>query len=239
MAKIEQINNTLHKNIRIKRSTDVSELANQNILPLVLAEFTQASQEFPICFIKVPDSEEYQIVALMGVERGENLFVEGSEWKASYMPARFTHAPFGLVQNPNDKKQFGIAMDVEHRLVSDTEGEALFNEDGTETEFMQKQKEAMTAYLEQESITKMFAKELVDAELLVTRSVNLNLGGKQMNVDGVAMVDEEKLNKLSDEDFLKLRSRGMLPSIYTHLLSMRQMNNLMRRKGERLATAQA
>lgn len=234
MPKIEQLNNQTHKNVHILRSTDVSELSKQNILPLVLAEFPNAALEYPICFIKYSDSGDYQVVALMGIEKEENLFVNGSAWEGSYMPARYTHSPFGLVKNPDDHTQFGIAIDAEHRLISDSEGEALFNEDGTETEFLQKQKEAMSAYLEQEQLTKLFIKELDEAGLLVTRSVGLNIGEKKMSVDGIAMVDEEKLKELSDETFLKFRKNGMLPSIYTQMISMRQMNNLMKRKAERL-----
>lgn len=234
MARIEQLNNQQHKNVRIKRNTDVSDLSTQNILPLVLAEFPSAALEFPVCFIKNPQNEEYQVVALMGIESGENLFVNDSNWDASYMPARYTHTPFGLLKNPEDENQFGIAIDAEHRLISDSEGEALFNEDGTETEFLTKQKESMTNYLDQEHQTKRFAKELEDAGLLVTRSIGMNIGEKKMNVDGISMVDEEKLKELSDEDFLALHKKGMLSFIYTHLISMRQVQNLMRRKAKRL-----
>lgn len=92
----------------------------------------------------------------------------------------------------------------------------------------------MTNYLDQEHQTKRFAKELEDAGLLVTRSIGMNIGEKKMNVDGISMVDEEKLKELSDEDFLALHKKGMLSFIYTHLISMRQVQNLMRRKAKRL-----
>ena len=234
MAKIEQLNAEAHKNIRIKPNADVSDLANQNILPLVIAEFANAMVEFPICFVQNPQNKEYQVVALMGIERGENLFVDGNKWDASYMPARYTHAPFGLLQNPADENQYGIALDVEHKQISDSEGEPLFTETGEETEFLKKQKEAMTKYLEQEHMTKRFCKELTDFDLLTTRNIAVSIGEKRMSVDGVAMVDEEKLNKLSDEDFLKIRRKGMLPAIYSHLNSMSQMTNLLMKKSKRL-----
>lgn len=236
MAKIEQINNEIHKNLKIKKTPDVSDLADQNILPVVVGEFSHAAIEFPICFIKNPQNEEFQVVVLMGIERKENLFVEDGQWTAAYMPARYTHKPFGLVGNPSNDQEFALAMDVEHPLVSETEGEPLFNEDGTESEFLEKQKKGMSNYLEQEHLTKLFAKELADKELLVHRQINVKLNGKQMDIDGVYMVDEEKFNQLSDEDFLSMRKRGMLSAIYTHMISMRQMSNLMRRKGERMSS---
>lgn len=239
MAKIEQINNIEHKDIKVKVSAGVADLEGQNILPLVVGEFSHAAIEFPICFIKNPKTEEFQVVALMGIERNENLFVEDGKWTAAYMPARYTHKPFGLIANPQDPQQFGIALDVEHELVSKDEGEALFNEDGSESEFLTKQKNAMQSYLEMEQLTKLFVKELAEKDLLISRQINVKLDGKQMDIDGVYMVDEEKFNKMSDEDFLNMRSRGMLSPVYTHLLSMRQMNSLMKRKADRIQAEKA
>lgn len=237
MAKIEQLNNQAHQKIRVKPNNDVSDLKTQNILPLVIAEFPSAAVEFPICFVQNPQNQQYQVVALMGIERGENLFVQDTKWDASYMPARYTHAPFGLLKNPDDETQYGIAIDVENRQVSETEGELLFNDDGEETEFLKKQKEAMGKYLEQEHFTTLFCKELAEKELLSTRNITVSIGEKRMSVDGVAIVDEEKLNALSDEDFLDLRKKNLLASVYTHLYSLRQMNNLMKRKAKLLKNA--
>lgn len=238
MAKVEQLHNETHRNIKITKKNDVSDLSTQNVLPIVLGEFASAAMEFPIYFVKNPENEQYQVIALMGIQRGENLFVKDGKWDASYMPARYTHAPFGLLRNSQDENQFGIALDVESELVSETDGEALFNDAGEETEFLKKQKEAMGKYLEQERFTMMFAKELAAKDLLITRTINVSLGEKKMDIDGISMVDEDKLKALSDEDFLDLRKKGMMSSIYTHLFSTRQMNNLLRRKAAALNAQQ-
>lgn len=230
MAKVELLNSNTHKNVKIKTNRDVSDLKQQSILPLVLGEFSHAAIEFPICFIKNNESEEVQVVALMGIERGENLFVKGSDWDAAYMPARYTHRPFGLLQNPEDKANFGIAVDFDSDLVTEGDGVALFDENGAETEFLTKQKDAMRTYLEQEHLTKGFAKELMDKDLLVQRQITVTVADKQFNIDGVYIIDEKKVEEMSDEQFLDFRKRGLLNPIFTHLLSMRQMNNLIRRK---------
>lgn len=237
MAKVEQLNNTSHRNVKIKTSRDVSDIQNQSILPIVLGEFSHAATEFPIVFIKSAQSDDLQTVALMGIESKENLFANGAVWDATYMPARYTHRPFGLVQNPQDQNNYGIAIDVESELVSEEDGVPLFDEEGKETEFLTKQKEAMSQYLQQEQLTKAFAKELSDKGFLVQRQINVKVAEKQYDIDGVYMIDEKKIEELSDEDFLDLRKRGMLAAIYTHLVSMRQMNNLIKRKSARQASA--
>ncbi|UAA37310.1 SapC family protein [Paraneptunicella aestuarii] len=237
MAKVEQLNSNSHRKIKIKTNRDVSDLQDQSILPLVLAEFPQAAIEFPICFIKNAQNEDIQVVALMGIESKENLFVvDGDKWNGAYMPARYTHRPFGLVQNPDDKSNFGIAINVESNLVNEEEGIALFDEEGKETEFLVKQKEAMAAYLQQEQMTKAFAKELMDKGFLVQKQINVKVQDQQYDIDGVYIVDEKKIDELSDEEFLNLRKRGLLNPIFTHLISMRQMNNLIKRKSEKVGS---
>ena len=235
MAKVEQLNNTSHRNIKIRTSRDVSDLKDQSILPLVLAEFPQAAIEFPICFIKNNQNDDIQTVALMGIESKENLFVvDDNKWDGAYMPARYTHRPFGLVQNPNDQTNFGIAINVESNLVNEEEGVALFDAEGNESEFLTKQKEAMSAYLQQEQMTKAFTKELIDKDFLVQKQINVKVQDQQYDIDGVYIIDEKKIDALSDEDFLDLRKRGLLNPIFTHLISMRQMNNLIKRKSEKM-----
>lgn len=230
MAKVELLNNDKHRNLKIKTNRDVSDLKEQSILPLVLGEFSHAAIEFPICFIKNNQNDEMQVVALMGIESKENLFVKEAGWDSAYMPARYTHRPFGLLQDPEDKSNFGIAVDVESELVSEDDGIALFDDEGKESEFLSKQKEAMGTYLEQEQMTKAFAKELLDKDLLIQRQINVTVQDKKYDIDGVFLVDEKKIEEMSDEDFLSMRKRGLLTPIYTHLLSMRQINNLIRRK---------
>jgi len=233
MAKVELLNNEKHRNIKIKTNRDVSDLKEQSILPLVLGEFPHAAIEFPICFIKNNQTDDLQVVALMGIESKENLFVKDGSWDSAYMPARYTHRPFGLLQNPEDKANYGIAVDFDSELVNEEEGVALFDENGNETEFLVKQKEAMGTYLEQEHLTRSFTKELNDKGYLTQRQINVTVNEQKYNVDGVYIIDEKKIEELSDEDFLDLRKRGLLTPIYTHLLSMRQMNNLIRRKSIR------
>ena len=47
------------------------------------------------------------------------------------------------------------------------------------------------------------------------------------------MVDEQKFNDLPDEDFLDMRSRGLVALVYAHLNSLQQL----RRVSERQYTA--
>jgi hypothetical protein len=73
---------------------------------------------------------------------------------------------------------------------------------------------------------------LKDKGLLATQQVRLQHrpDGRLYNIDGIYTVNEQKLNELSDEDFLDMRSRGILSLIYAHLHSLQQLRRVSERQ---------
>lgn len=220
-----------HKNIKIKPAKSVEDLATQHALGVVVQEFALAGNQYPIAFVQGKDQEGYFPVALLGLEPNKNLFVNAdNKWEGMYMPARYTHKPFSVIPSQEDKNLFGIAINMDSEVVSEDEGEALFDEKGEETEYLASRKKSLISYVEHEQITKAFIDELVKFDLLHSQNVNVKVGEKEFNLNGLFMVDEKKLSALSDEDFLSLRKRGFLGPIYAHLGSMHQVNNLIQKQ---------
>jgi hypothetical protein len=223
-----------HKNIKIKPAKSVEDLATQHALGVVVQEFALAGNQYPIAFVQGKDQEGYFPVALLGLEPNKNLFVNAdNKWEGMYMPARYTHKPFSVIPSQEDKNLFGIAINMDSEVVSEDEGEALFDEKGEETEYLASRKKSLISYVEHEQITKAFIDELVKFDLLHSQNVNVKVGEKEFNLNGLFMVDEKKLSALSDEDFLSLRKRGFLGPIYAHLGSMHQVNSLIKKYSEK------
>lgn len=220
-----------HKNIKIKPAKSVEDLATQHALGVVVQEFALAGNQYPIAFVQGKDQEGYFPVALLGLEPNKNLFVNAdNKWEGMYMPARYTHKPFSVIPSKEDANLFGIAINMDSAVVSEKEGEALFTEAGEETEYLANRKKSLISYVEHEQITKAFIDELVKLDLLHSQNINVKVGGKEFNLNGLFIVDEKKLSALSDEDFLGLRKRGFLAPIYAHLGSMHQVNNLIQKQ---------
>jgi SapC len=53
------------------------------------------------------------------------------------------------------------------------------------------------------------------------------------NIAGCYVINEERLNNLSDERFLELRTKRYLPAIYAQLISLAQIERLMTLKEKR------
>lgn len=235
----QPLNKETHKNVKIQSISNVQDLAEQHALGVVVQEFALAGNQYPIAFVK-DKSDSFFPVAILGLEQGKNLFVsEDNKWDGMYMPARYTHKPFSVIPNPDDKNLYGIAIDVDSEVVSDSEGDALFNEDGSESEYLEKRKSALMSYVENEQMTKAFVALLVKYDLLSAQNISVKVQGKEYVLNGLNIVDEKKLNALSDEDFLDIRKHGFLGPIFAHLGSMHQVTNLIQRQAKVLSAAEA
>jgi len=219
-----------HNQIKIKHSNDYQHAKDQQVVPLIVHEFARASAEMPIVFVKNAETGEFQAVALLGLSQNENLFYSEKEWLSSYLPALVSHHPFALMPTQNDASQLQMVIKEDSHLVSKTEGDALFDDEGNETEYLEKRKNALGQYFENSQITHAFTKQLSDMSLLSQQNLSLELNGEKIAINGVYLVDEKVLNSMSEEDFLELRKRGFLAPIYNHLGSLHQLSRLAKLK---------
>jgi len=227
---VQPISFEKHAQTKIKPTKDFFHAKGQQVVPLIVHEFARAGAEMPIVFVKNSDNGEFQSVALLGVEDNENVYYSENGWRASYVPALVTHHPFALVPTQNDPNQLQVVIKEDSPMVSQDEGDALFEESGKESEYMEKRKNAIGKYFENTQVTQAFIKFLSEKELLEQQNLTITLNGKQHNLNGIYLVSEKQLNALSDKDFLELRQRGYLAPIYNHLSSIHQLNTIARLK---------
>lgn len=229
---VQPLNKNVHGKTKLKAQKNFKQVESQHLVPLVVHEFSRASAEFPVVFVKNSDNGTFQPVALFGLKPGENLFTAGEYWGGTYVPAAVTHFPLALVPESQDSDNYMVIIATDNEVVNEEEGQALFEENGDETEYLAKRKEAMASYLEHSHITRMFTKELADKDLLVQQNLEIDLNGEKIAINGLYLVNEKKLNELSDEEYLELRKRGFLGPIFAHLNSMHQVHRLVQKKAQ-------
>ena len=232
-ASIRTLSYENHNQIKIKHSNDYQHAKDQQVVPLIVHEFARASAEMPIVFVKNSETGEFQAVALLGLSQNENLFYSEKKWLSPYLPALISHHPFALIPSQNDENQLQMVLKEDSHLVSKTDGDLLFDDEGNETEYLTKRKNSLGNYFESNHVTKAFIKQLSDKSLLSQQNLSLDLNGEKIAINGVYLVDEKALNSLSDEDFLELRKKGYLAPIYSHLSSLHQLSRLAKLKSEK------
>ncbi|WP_394172505.1 SapC family protein [Thalassotalea litorea] len=232
---VQPLNKNVHGNTKIKAQKNFKQVESQHLVPLVVHEFSRASAEFPVVFVKNSENGTFQPVALFGLKPGENLYTASESWGGTYVPACITHFPMALVPESKDSDNYMVIIATDNDVVNEEEGQSLFEENGDETEYLAKRKEAMASYLEHAHITRMFTKELADKDLLVQQNLEIDLNGEKIAINGLYLVNEKKLNELSDEEYLELRKRGFMSPIFAHLNSMHQVHRLVQKKAQQAA----
>lgn len=204
-----------------------------NIASIMVNEFARSAAIYPVVFLEDPQSKEFRPVVLLGLENGENLFVDAAgRWHASYVPAIIRRYPFALASSPQ-QGQFTVCIDEGSPLVQESDGAALFDDKGEPTAVIENVKQYLGELQKMDAVTRAFCKYLQDNGFFVPLSMRVQRADRVRNIQGCHFVDEKKLVDLPDDSFLELRRRGYLGPIYSHLGSLAQMERLMMLKDER------
>lgn len=229
---------TTHRNMRLLPSKSYAFAKTLAVAPLVGAECAQATHNFPIVFI--PQGDDYALMGLLSLRPDTNLFVaRDGRWLGNYVPAYLRQYPF-TIGLPAEGGEPILCADESSGLLSDTEGQALFEIDGTPTDSLRKIMDFVGEVERNRAVTVRAVNAIVKHGLIVPWELTLQQANNQgqQKVGGLFRVDEAAMNALSPEAFLELRQASALPVIYAHLLSL-TCTELLIRLSAAAAQAQA
>jgi hypothetical protein len=220
------VNKERHARKKVRPSNDFRFAAGFHIAYVTTHEFARAAATYPVVFLEDKQNDSYRPVALLGLDAGQNLFVDAQgQWSASYIPAIIRRYPFALVK-ATDADQYIVRVDEASALLSDSEGAALFDEAGEPTQVIENVKRYLGELQQMDQITGDFSSFLVQNNLLTPLNMRVNTDNQVRNITGCHVINEERLNNFSDAKFLELRQKGYLPAIYSHLISLSQIERL-------------
>ena len=237
--KVVPVNRDRHAGKKIREITSFDFASKFHIAYVTMHEFARAAAVYPIVFVEDKEKDAFRPVALLGLDAGENLFVGADgKWEASYVPAIIRRYPFALA-GTGTEGQFTICVDEGSDLVSDTEGSAMFDEQGEPTQVIENVKRYLAELQQMDVLTHEFAKAMTELNMLTPLNMRVRENDKVKNIAGCWVVNEERLNGLSNERFLDLRIKRYLPAIYAQLISLAQIERLMTLKEKRSAASAA
>src|SRR5688500_12623816 len=142
MARYALLNNVDHQDLRVILRYGPEFADNVATVLTFPTEFADLQREYPIFFRKDPATGEFQSVALLGFQEGENLFLEGGRWKANYLPGIIARGPFliGFQERQVDgamRKEPVIHVNLDHPRVSRKEGQPVFLPRGGNSPFLE------------------------------------------------------------------------------------------------------
>lgn len=223
-----------HSSLRIRTEAG-RELGDGVMAALAVPnEFRRLACEYPILFRHDPASDSFSALALLGFEEGENLYLEGGEWRASVRPLSMAIRPF-LVGRPREDGAPGqVHIDMDHPRISQTgEGTLVFDEDGKPTPYLEEVAAMLGALDEGYRASGAFFAALDRYELIEPFAMDVAMpGGAQHRMVGYHLVNEDRLAALEPGALAELHRGGHLGPAYAALTSLGNLAKLARRKAE-------
>jgi SapC len=228
------LNNVEHRDLRVitRRAPEL----NDNMMSALTypAEFREVQTEYPIVF--APQGEgKFAPVALFGLHEKQNLFLQDGKWDALYIPMMVERIPFFIGEAPNGKV---IHIDMDSPHISRTEGERVFQDDGSNTPYLNYVSRILGGLDENLGGTKPFVDALLELNLLEGFSIDITFrDGMKRSFGGFNIIQEERFAKLDAAAVGSLHQRGFLQPIYMAIASAGNFRCLVDRANKLEAAA--
>lgn len=226
------LNRDTHRKRRVAASKGFAFARKANSMFLAGVEFNEAAKEYSIVFTQASGGRVMP-VAMLGLRARENLFVDDdARWDARYIPAFVRRYPFVLAELQG--QAMGVCIDEAFPGLSEKKGEPLFDAAGENTPFLQNALDFLHRYQVEYLRTDAFCKRLRELGLLREMNAKADLAdGRSFTINGLMVVDEQKLFALGDAAVLTMFRAGELHWIAMHLSSLSNMQLLVDRMAAR------
>jgi hypothetical protein len=230
MSKPVPLDNVQHAGLRLLSGHGASFGDAVNQIALVLPEFEEAQRHYPILFRR-SEAGVLQPLAILGLDRDENLFIAGERWAAPYVPAMARRGPFLISLNGGDPV---IHVDLDHPRIAagdDDAGEPLFLSHGGHAPALERALGALRAiHLGHESAAPM-TRVFDELELAqpITLDVRVSEELSYSFKDHLA-ITPERIAALDGPALARLNDAGLLLPAVVAASSLANMTQLIARK---------
>ncbi|HSM11922.1 MAG TPA: SapC family protein [Lysobacter sp.] len=229
MANAVLLNNIDHRDLRVDVRR-VRGLGDEVMFaPTFPAEFRNLQAHYPIVFAKTPTGTSFQPVALFGLHEGQNLFLAGGTWDATYLPLAIERQPFLIGTMEGEPV---VHIDLDSPRVGVASGEPLFLEHGGTTALLERANSMLLALHDGFQATPAFVAMVVELDLLESFVLDIQLpDGSQNRMAGFYTINEERLAKLAASELERLHSAGYLEAVFMAVASLSNFRALIERVG--------
>ena len=225
MQKTELLNNIAHKDLRVitRRGAEFGDAVMSCLA--TPDEFRNLQAHYPIVFQKNSEGQ-FQPLALLGLQDGQNLFLETDDWSKQYIPLALQREPF-MIGVADDELRMLIDM-TSPRISRGAEGEAVFLPQGGNTDFLEHANSILKALHEGLQATPEFVQALLAHDLLESFVLDVERpDGTHGRLVGMYTIHEERLAALDAKVIGLLHEADYLQPIYMAIASMSNFHKLI------------
>jgi SapC len=230
------LNSDVHRNLKLAvNETNFGFARDTTSVLLAGVEFAEAAREYPIVFVRGQDSR-MRPVALLGVRKDENLFVDGAgKWEARYIPAFVRRYPFVMAEG-NAKDQLVVCIDEKCPALNAEHGELLINSEGKLEPRMNEVMQFLQNFQTEFERTELIVQQLDELGLFTQQGARFDINtGETIQLNDFYVINEAKFGQIEDAKLPSLFRSGALALSNLHLASLGNLRNLLDRVAARSA----
>lgn len=229
------LDNVTHGELRVVTRYGKEFADDVNQVPTFPTEFGDIQREYPILFRKDSSTNEFQSVAVLGFDPGENLFLSDDAWNASYIPAVIAKGPFLIgFQSQNTaggQKEPVIHVDTESPRLSKEEGVPVFLPHGGQSAYLEHISAVLNAIYRGVEASKRMFHCFERHGLIEPVQLNARLSeSENYEFRNYYTVSREKLQALDGSSLESLNREGFLEGAFLVIASLNNMHRLIARK---------
>lgn len=244
MTQYQLLDNLAHRDLRVLTRFGADLGDPMGLVPVWPTEFAEVQREYPIFFRK-DEQGEFQAVALLGFDAGENLYLDGERWNASYLPGAVARGPFAIAFQERSvggelQRDPVIHVDMAHpRIARDGDaGAAVFLPMGGHSPYLEHVITVLRGIHDGAEAGRAMYAELDALGLIESTELELRFDETHgARLTGLYGIDRERLAALEANQLLRLHRSGLLEGVYLVLSSLYNMRRLVAEKQRRLRTA--
>jgi hypothetical protein len=245
MTNYVMLNNIEHFDVKVSDQNYIDPLDQKAAILTFPTEFLNIQKEYPILLSKDESTGEIQAVALLGIQRDENLFLKSNEdgtvrWLANYIPALIAKGPFitGLQEQSTGEQEAMVYIDVNSKKISKEKGKPLFLPHGGNSPYLEYITKILQTIQDGKTVGDAMFTTFEKLNLLEPLTVNIDLiNGDKHQLRGYYTINEEALSNLSGENLQRLNKLGYLQGAFLILASLSNLEKLIKIKNSNLQIA--
>lgn len=226
------LDNVNHQDLRIVTRHSAEFADNINQVLIFPTEFGDVQREYPIFFRKDANGA-FQPIALLGLEKDENLFLGADGWQARYIPAVQQRGPFliGFQEQNVDgelRREPMVHVDLDHPRISETEGEPVFLPHGGNSPYLERVSHILRVIHAGVEIAKPMFAAFEEMALIEPVTVQIKLDDTaQYDLPDLFAISEERLGQLDGDQLKRLHDAGFLGAAFLVLASLGNVARLI------------
>lgn len=238
MVRSTLLNNVDHQDLRVDLAHGAQYGDAINQVLVFPTEFEELQREYPIFFRK-DEAGEYLAIALLGLDRDENLYLDGNEWKARYVPAVQARGPFliGLHDREVDgetQREPMVHVDLDHPRVGAENGYPVFLPHGGNSPYLDRIATVLQRLHRGVEIAPAMFAAFEQAGLIEPVALDISLSEtEQYRVPDCFTIGAEALATLEGAQLESLNRAGFLALAFHVLASVGNVGRLIEMKNAR------